>query len=243
MHNFAQALRTRGFTPQKLYFALQRFARWLVRNPDATVEARGAMLRELWETYGLDDLERGYPDTRLRFFRNTVFHSARKPIADGLDSLMDDARASGRLDANRLVERIAALRAASHPTSDEEYFLARIAWRHLQPEDEASLVVLSSGERHVTDVMVSIADADGARFRVRAPVSPREVARLLQLFHEANLQVGFAPEHEFLVVIDPLDRVVGGLFYRPCRRRSCADGEDRDPPRLQEEGRERRSHA
>jgi GNAT superfamily N-acetyltransferase len=89
-----------------------------------------------------------------------------------------------------------------------------MAYRHLQPDDDASLISLVAGDRSVTDVMVTMTDAEGQRFRVRAPVSPREVARLLQLLQEANLQVGFSAEHEFLVAIDAFDRVIGGLYYR-----------------------------
>ena len=42
----------------------------------------------------------------------------------------------------------------------------------------------------------------------------REVARLLQLFLEANLLVTFATEHEFLLALDAKDAPIGGLFYR-----------------------------
>jgi long-chain acyl-CoA synthetase len=45
-------------------------------------------------------------------------------------------------------------------------------------------------------------------------VSPREVARLLHMFHESNLQVTFTTEHEFLLCLDAKDTVIGGLFYR-----------------------------
>ena len=52
---------------------------------------------------------------------------------------------------------------------------------------------------------MGLADEEGERYSVRAPVSPREVARLLQLFHESNLQVTFSPEHEFLLALDAKD--------------------------------------
>jgi N-acetylglutamate synthase-like GNAT family acetyltransferase len=40
------------------------------------------------------------------------------------------------------------------------------------------------------------------------------VARLLQIFNEANLQVAFGAEHEFLLALDAKETVIGGLFYR-----------------------------
>jgi predicted N-acetyltransferase YhbS len=41
------------------------------------------------------------------------------------------------------------------------------------------------------------------------------VARLLKMFHESNLLVSFAAEHEFLLALDARETVLGGLFYRP----------------------------
>jgi long-chain acyl-CoA synthetase len=62
--------------------------------------------------------------------------------------------------------------------------------------------------------VMAFADEDGTRFTVRGPVTPREVARLLQIFHESNLQVNFTGDHEFLLVLDAKDTVVGGAYYR-----------------------------
>jgi hypothetical protein len=214
MGAFAEALRARGFTPQRLYFAIQRYVRWLAMNPEATVEARGVMLAELWEAYGLDEVEKRYPDARVRFFRQTVFRGARQPIADALERLLSEARAGSIHDHGSMSERIASLRGSVQPTAEEDYFLARMAYRDLQPDDDVTLISLPDGERQVTDLVVTLEDAGGQKMRVRAPVSPREVARLLHLFHEANLQVAFSAEHEYLVVLDPVERVIGGLYYR-----------------------------
>jgi long-chain acyl-CoA synthetase len=63
--------------------------------------------------------------------------------------------------------------------------------------------------------VVALTDEEGGRYAVRGPVSPREVARLLHLFHESNLQVAFATEHEFLLALDAKETVIGGLFYKP----------------------------
>jgi GNAT superfamily N-acetyltransferase len=64
------------------------------------------------------------------------------------------------------------------------------------------------------DADFGVIDEEGNRFWIRGPVSPREVARLLQLFHEANLQVSFGGEHEFLLALDAKETVIGGLYYR-----------------------------
>ena len=211
--SFLEAVKARGYTPKRLYFASLRYARWIALNPAATVEARGDMLRELWETYGLDADEARYPDTRVRFFRQTVFKEARTEVVSELDRLMAAARVS-RMTDDQMSEQVAAARGSMRPTEEEDYFLARMTYRHLRPTDDAAIISMPTGSTRVTDVAVTLHDHEGGRFRVRGPVSPRDVGRLLDLFHKTNLLVSFAPEHEFLLAIDDADLVIGGMFYR-----------------------------
>jgi GNAT superfamily N-acetyltransferase len=206
-------VRAEGFTPRAAHFAARRYRRWLAVNPGATVEARGAILAELWGTYRLAHLEATWPDVRVRFFRQTVFAGARQELGAALDRLMEAARGPPGSALN-LEEQIAPIREALRPTAEEDYFLARLAYRYLRPTDEASLISLPSGEHVVAEVVVALTDEEGERFKVRAPASPREVARLLQLFLDANLLVTFTAEHEFLLALDEDDALLGGLFYR-----------------------------
>ena len=212
LHALLEELREMGFTPHRVWFAVRRFQRWLEVNPQATVEARGKMLGELWGTYRLSEVEAAWPDTRVRFFRHTVFAKARLELAAALDQLVQQARARpGDLD---LEAQVAAVRSAAKPTAEEDYFLARMTYRYLAPTDEVALISMPSGGHFVTEVVVALTDEAGERYTVRGPVSPREVARLLHLFHESNLQVTFSAEHEYLLCLDPRDTVIGGLYYR-----------------------------
>ncbi len=213
MHGFVEQLRASGFTPHRVWFAARRYRRWLEVNPQPTVEAQGKMLGELWGTYRLGEVEATWPDTRVRFFRNTVFASARPELAAALDRLVHQARARGPSELD-LEAQVAAVRGAAHPTAQEDYFLARMTYRYLAPTDEVALISMPSGGHFVTEVVVALTDEAGDRYTVRGPVSPREVARLLHLFHESNLQVTFSAEHEFLLCLDPRDTVIGGLYYR-----------------------------
>ena len=146
-----------------------------------------------------------------------MFADAREELATALDRVMQRARnlPPGGLD---LEEAIAALRGAIPPTAEEDYFLARLTYRYLAPTDEVALITMPSGGHYVTEVVVALADADGNRFAVRGPVSPREVARLLHMFHESNLLVNFTSEHEFLLCLDARETVIGGLFYKQVAR-------------------------
>ncbi len=183
-------------------------------NPSATVEAQGKMLQELWGTYRLSELEPAWPDTRIRFFRRTVFVGARPELGDALDRLMARARSlpAGGLDVE---EQVAGIRAAVAPTAEEDYFLARMTYPYLAPTDDVALISMPSGGHYVTEVVVALADEEGSRFTVRGPVSPREVAKLLHMFHDSNLHVTFTAEHEFLLCLDAKETPIGGLFYRP----------------------------
>jgi hypothetical protein len=213
IETFLERQREGRFTPKLVHFAVQRYRRWLEVNPAATTEAHGKILFDLWGTYRLSETEETWPDTRIRFFRETVFAAARPELGTALDRLMARARAlpAGGLD---LEEAVAALRGAIAPTAEEDYFLARLTYRHLAPTDQVALISMPSGGHYVTELVVALSDEDGGRFTVRGPVSPREVARLLHMFHDSNLQVTFTTEHEFLLCLDPKETVIGGLFYK-----------------------------
>ncbi|HEY6098724.1 MAG TPA: AMP-binding protein, partial [Anaeromyxobacter sp.] len=144
VETFLERAREEGFTPRRLWFAVRRYRRWLEVNPAATVEARGKMLGELWSTYSLAEVEQAAPETRLRFFRRTVFASARPELASALDGLIARARAlpPGGLD---LEEQLASLRGAIAPTAEEDWFLARMTYRYLAPTDEVALISMPSG--------------------------------------------------------------------------------------------------
>jgi long-chain acyl-CoA synthetase len=213
IETFLERVREEGFTPQRVWFAVRRYRRWLEVNPEATLEARGKMLGELWGTYVLSEVEQVWPDTRLRFFRGTVFVAARPELGAALDRLMARARTTpaGALD---LEEQVAAVRAAISPTAEEDWFLARMTYRYLAPGDEVALITMPAGGHFVTEVVVSRTDTAGRRFHVRGPISPREVARLLHMFHDGNLHVTFTAEHEFLICLDAKETPIAGLYYR-----------------------------
>jgi long-chain acyl-CoA synthetase len=142
---------------------------------------------------------------------------ARPELAAGIDRLIALACTQGVSD---LEEQVAALREAVPPSAEEDYFLARLTYRYLAPTDEVALISMPSGGHTTTEVVAALTDAEGNRYTVRGPVSPREVARLLHMFHDANLHVKFTAEHEFLLVLDAHDTPVGGLFYtKPARDR------------------------
>ncbi len=201
-----------GFAPRRLHFAVERYRRWANLAPEATQEARARMIRELYDTYHLAALEKTRPETRVRFFRETVFRDAPRPVAEALDALVADLRA-GRCSGEEVLDRVTALRDRVEAGSPEEYFLARLTFPHLRPWDMAGFVSTELGGARKTDVVVTLEDARGRPFHVRHPVSPREVAALHRLFLAAKLPVTFRPEHHYLVAVGPGRELIGGIFY------------------------------
>ncbi|MCW8984521.1 MAG: hypothetical protein OQK55_04200, partial [Thermoanaerobaculales bacterium] len=94
---FLESVSGRGFLPRRLFFAAKRYRRWDRLNPDATLSARAHTLQEIFMTYGLGSLRTTYPESRARFFRETVFRNASEVLTEGLESLIDSLR-SGDLE-------------------------------------------------------------------------------------------------------------------------------------------------
>jgi GNAT superfamily N-acetyltransferase len=166
----------------------------------------------LYETYGLRRLIREYPETRLRFFRETVFCQGPAPLVQGLDQLIAAMR-SGELVGDDLTYSIAELRARLDVGEDDDYFLARISLPYLRPEDDAGFVRSDLGGEQQSEIVVTLEDNDGRPFTARHALNPKEVGRLHRLFQAAKLDVVFRPEHRYLVAINDRQQIIGGIYY------------------------------
>ena len=209
---YLDSVSRRGFLPRQLFFAAKRYRRWDRLNPDATLGARAHTLQEIYMTYGLGSLRASYPESRARFFRETVFRDASDVLTEGLESLIDSLR-SGDLDRDELSAAVADLRAHLSLELDEDYFLARLSYPYLRPGDPTAFVDAAAGGTHQSEMVVTYEDSEGRPYQIRHALSAKEVGRLHRLFLNAKLQVQFRPEHRFLVAIDERGNLLGGLFY------------------------------
>jgi long-chain acyl-CoA synthetase len=210
--SYLHSVEQRGFLPRRLFFAAQRFRRWLRINPNATLHAQATTLTELHQTYGLSRLESIYPETRARFFRETVFRHASQNLTDALEDIIQRLRQRQILPAD-LSGAVTDLRVQLNLTPAENYFLTRLSYPYLRPEDEAELVASAPGGVRQSDMVVTMVDADGNTFQIRHALSPREVGRLHRMFLSAKLAVEFRPEHRFLIAVNERGILMGGLFY------------------------------
>ena len=204
----------KGFMPRRLYFAIERFRRWFALNQEATFQAQAATLAELYDTYNLMELEEQVPETRTRFFVNTVFERSRADFRDKLENIIKGQRDGSIRGMQQLGRYVSSLQTDLNPESEELFFLTRLSFPHLTPTDSAALISLESGGMVQTDLVVQLADYDGGIYSVRSPVNPKEITRLHQLFLANNLPVEFRPEHHYLVAINDRNQLIGGVFYR-----------------------------
>ncbi|MEN8163297.1 MAG: GNAT family N-acetyltransferase [Acidobacteriota bacterium] len=209
---FLLSVTSRGFLPRRLFFAAKRFRRWDALNPDATPLAGASTLQEIYTTYGLQALSENYPEARARFFRETVFRNASPNLADGLEQIITRLR-SRELESDELSAAVADLRAHLSLEKDDDYFLARLSYPHLRPEDEALFVAASAGGGQQSEMVVTYEDSEGDTFRIRHAISAKEIGRLHRLFLAAKLSVQFRREHRFLVAVNDRGQLIGGLFY------------------------------
>jgi long-subunit acyl-CoA synthetase (AMP-forming) len=209
---YVGSIEARGFLPMRLMFAVKRYRRWAALSAEPTQQARARTLQELWDTYGLQRLTASYPETRVRFFRETVFTDAPKPLSEGLEDLIARLR-RGDLRGDELTDAVADLRAKLELGPDDDAFLARLSFPYLRPEDAAGFVRVNLGGRHQTEMVVTLEDEEGTSFQVRHALNPREVGRLHRLFVTAKLDVNFRPEHQYLVALNERSQIIGGIFY------------------------------
>jgi N-acetylglutamate synthase-like GNAT family acetyltransferase len=212
IETFSARVRQEGFIPRRLRSAIDRYHRWAELAPDAPPSAKGETLHELFETYHLGDLLPDHPDSRVRFFRETVFRDAPESLVQGLDEILEALRHRA-LNRDEVIDRLSALRSHLGPDSPEEYFLARLTYPHLRPGDEAGFLSTEMGGMRQTDIVVSLTDNRGRPYRIRQPINPKEVGRLHRLFHTAKLDVQFHPEHHYLVALSERDVIIGGMFF------------------------------
>jgi long-subunit acyl-CoA synthetase (AMP-forming)/GNAT superfamily N-acetyltransferase len=212
LEHYLDVVNRRGFLPRRLFFAAKRFRKWDRLAPDATHAVRARTLQELYDTYRLAELRDAYPESRARFFRETVLRGVPDPLARGLEEIIRDLR-TGAISTDELSSAVSDLRAHLELDPEHDYFLARLSYPYLRPEDEAAYVPsVTSGVQH-SEMVVTFNDPDGRQYRIRHALNPKEIARLHRLFLAAKLPVQFRPDHRFLVAVSDRGHLLGGLFY------------------------------
>jgi N-acetylglutamate synthase-like GNAT family acetyltransferase len=170
------------------------------------------MLNELYETYNLVELENFYPETRTRFYLETIFKESKDEFKVLIRDLCKKQH-NGNITKDKFLNEISKIESEYELSKKETFFIARLSYPHLKPSDSASFIHLNIEGDHSANLVVQVEDHEGNLFYIRKPVSPKEISKLYQLFLDTNLQVSFKPEHNFVVAISDRGYIIGGLFY------------------------------
>ena len=213
LNDMISVVENRKFLPKTLYFAIKRFHRWYKINKDASFTAQAEMLKELYLTYRMSELEKTYPEVRTRFFSETVFLNSSNTTKDVLNRLAAEYHGKSEMDKEDLLKQISTLQAEYDLSEKEKFFLARLSFPHLKPSVSADFLKVKGEISPGANLVIQINDYEGNPFFIRMPVTPKEISKLHQLFIDANLLVSFQNKHNFLVAISERGFIIGGLFY------------------------------
>lgn len=210
--SFIQNVKTFGFLPKQLYFAIKRFNRWNELNKEASLTAQAETIYDIYETYRLFDLEDDYPAVRTRFFIETVLKDSSEKFKDVIRDIIKKQRQK-KLTKDESINLISNLSFEFDLSEKEIFFLTRLSYPHLKPTDSAAFLKVKADFAFASGLVVQLTDSDGNPYLVRSPINPKEISKLHKLFIEANLIVTFRPEHNYLVAVSDRGFIIGGLFY------------------------------
>jgi GNAT superfamily N-acetyltransferase len=166
-------------------------------------------LRELENNYHIDALTHRFPEAQLWLYAETVLQDSpaegRRTIAQAMNRLREGAgikEVLGRLyqDLRRKLAR-----------HDQQYFLARAAYPHLDVEEKAELVTTSEVGHGHADLVTAHVDDSGRAIRIRPAVNSRELDTLHRIFYTGGIGGGLTAHERFLVVVDAAGHVIGGV--------------------------------
>lgn len=213
LNDMISVVENRRFLPKKLYFAIKRFHRWYKINSDASFSAQAEMLKELYLTYHMNELEKTYPEARTRFFAETVFLNSSDKTKEVLNRLSTEYHGKSEMDKEYLHKQINNLQSEFELSEKEKFFLARLSFPHLKPTVSADFLKIKGEISPGANLVIQINDLDGNPFYIRMPVTPKEISKLHQLFIDTNLLVSFQNKHNFLIAISDRGFIIGGLVY------------------------------
>ncbi|MBT8380956.1 MAG: AMP-binding protein, partial [Ignavibacteria bacterium] len=157
---FIKSVNSEGFIPKTLFFAIKRFHRWRNINHDADRTVQAEMLHDLYNTYQLFELEKDFKHTRTVFFLKTAFNKSFSELKNELVNIAQKQQ-YGELSTEDIQKLYLDLYLIPNLNEEEKFFLARLSYPHLKPEDTAALVQAESSNGEITNLVVQLNDEDG----------------------------------------------------------------------------------
>jgi GNAT superfamily N-acetyltransferase len=189
--------------------AIERYQEWESVNPGATPQAREDQIVTLFKLYGID---RFGETARYHMYRHTYFSAAGEDIRTAFDYLLGVMHETPGVPAISL-PALSELQATLQNRDDRHVFGHLVFPR--TPE-VPNLEVLAIGDRSIKHVVVKsqVTARDGTHYFVREATEPSEIGQLYRLFLHQRYTKRVAENDQFFVLVDKLDRLVGGICYR-----------------------------
>jgi GNAT superfamily N-acetyltransferase len=208
LQTYLAELGSEYYVPVPLGSAIDRYREWDEVNPGATPEARENLIDTLYKLYRIDRFEE---IARYYLYRHTYFGEATSEICAAFDYLLDVLHENPGVPA-------VSFPALSELQTTLQQRADRHAFGHLvfpRAPEVPDLEVLAVGDRSVKHVIVKslITALDGTDYYIRETTDPAEVGQLYRLFLRQRYPKTVSEHDQFLVVVDALDRLVGGLFF------------------------------
>lgn len=209
LHAFLEKLDQQYHVPLALRYAIERYKEWCDVNPRATPEARSDLIDTLYDLYRLN---RFGEIARYHMYRHTYFSDAAKDVGSAFDYLLGVLHEKPELPAISQ-PALSELQATLRERDDRQVFGQLVFPRAQTPTD---LEVLAMGDRNIKQVVVKsqVTARDGTHYYVREATEPSEIGQLYRLFLRQRYQKVVSEQDEFLVVINEMDQLVGGVCYK-----------------------------
>lgn len=212
IRKFISDINENGLLTKQVIFASLRYERWLNINTNATLEARGTMIQQLYNDYSLGSLIDDYPETRIRFFLMTAFKDSNQSLKDKLLIIQKSIRAK-TLSVENLDEYINEVNKQIKLTRADEYFITRLLFEHIDAEGVGKEFIWDSGSEGKLELISAITDNFGENHQIRQPAHPKEIAKFQTLLLNSNLTAVFNQKHDFLFLINSTNQLIGGVYW------------------------------
>jgi len=194
--------------PMPLSSAIDRYREWEDVNPGATAKAKEDLIDTLYKLYRIDR----FPEiARYYMYRHTYFGDAPAEVCAAFDYLL------GVLHENPEMMAISSpalseLQASLQERHDRHVFGHLVFPRAKEVPD---MEVLAIGDRSIKQVIIKshITARDGTRYFVREATEPSEIGQLYRLFLRQRYPKKVSEQDRFLILVDDLDRLLGGVCY------------------------------
>jgi len=209
LSDYLKNFSSRYHVPVALWCAIGRYREWIDINPNATPVARENFIDTLQQLYRID---RFGETARYYMYRHTYFADAATEVCAAFDYLLGVLHENPDIAAVSSTA-LSALQATLQDRNDRRVFGHLVFPR---TREVPELEILAIGDRSIKHVVIksSVTTRDGTGYFVREATEPSEIGKLYRLFTGQRYTKKISENDRFLVLVDDIDRLVGGICYQ-----------------------------